>query len=118
MIEAPGMDESKAAQPRPELKAARGINHVAHRCRDAEQTRWFYEDVLGLPLVATVIDEVVPGLGEKMPFMHLFFELGNGEYVAFFDQPQTATPGQWRAWAYELTGETAPQTMNQPRTCL
>jgi len=84
--------ESNAAASQPALKAARGINHVAYRCRDAEQTRWFYEDVLGLPLVATVIDEVVPGLGQKMPFMHLFFELGNGEYVAFFDQPETATP--------------------------
>jgi catechol 2,3-dioxygenase-like lactoylglutathione lyase family enzyme len=94
MSEAPGMDDSRAAPtgPAPALKAACGINHVAYRCRDAEQTRWFYEDVLGLPLVATVIDEVVPGLGDKMPFMHLFFELGNGEYVAFFDQPQSATP--------------------------
>jgi acetoin utilization protein AcuC len=26
-------------------------------------------------------------------------------------QPQAATPEQWRAWAHELTGETAPQTM-------
>lgn len=89
MSQAAGMDDSAAA---PALKAARGINHVAYRCRDAEQTRWFYEDVLGLPLVATLVDEVVPGLGEKMPFMHLFFELGNGEHVAFFDQPQSATP--------------------------
>jgi catechol 2,3-dioxygenase-like lactoylglutathione lyase family enzyme len=93
MSEAPTMDDSKAVPAgQPALRAARGINHVAYRCRDAEQTRWFYEDVLGLPLVATVIDDVVPGLGEKMPFMHLFFELGNGEHVAFFDQPQSATP--------------------------
>ena len=31
------------------LQRARGINHVAYRCRDAEQTRWFYGEVLGLP---------------------------------------------------------------------
>ena len=33
------------------LERPHGINHVAYRCRDAEQTRWFYEDVLGLALV-------------------------------------------------------------------
>ena len=30
------------------------IHHVAFRCRDAEQTRWFYEDVLGLKLAAAM----------------------------------------------------------------
>jgi len=73
-------------------RTAIGINHVAYRCRDAEQTRWFYEDVLGLPLSHAFVSEVVPGLGDRVPFMHLFFRLGNGEYVAFFDQPGTARP--------------------------
>ncbi|MDR3419262.1 MAG: VOC family protein [Nevskia sp.] len=77
------------------LKRVRGINHVAYRCRDADQTRWFYEEVLGLPLVGVVVDEKVPGLGHDLPYMHLFFELGNGEYVAFFDQPASATPGHF-----------------------
>lgn len=26
------------------------IHHVAYRCRDAEQTRWFWEEVMGFPL--------------------------------------------------------------------
>lgn len=68
-----------------------GVNHVAYRCRDAEQTRWFYEEVLGLPLAHCFVADEVPGLGHKVPYMHLFFRLGNGEYVAFFDQPSTAT---------------------------
>ena len=42
-----------------------------------------------------VLDEV-PGLRHKVPYMHLFFELGNGEFVAFFDQPDTATPEHFR----------------------
>lgn len=29
----------------------RGLYHYAHPCRDAEETRKFYEDLLGLPLV-------------------------------------------------------------------
>jgi catechol 2,3-dioxygenase-like lactoylglutathione lyase family enzyme len=86
----------------PVLQRARGINHVAYRCRDAEQTRWFYEDVLGLPLVAAPVFEEVPGLGDRIPYMHLFFELANGELVAFFDQPDTATEAQFaRAHSFD-----------------
>ena len=29
----------------------RGLHHSAYRCRDSEETRRFYEDFLGLPLV-------------------------------------------------------------------
>ena len=31
-----------------------GLHHSAYRCRDAEETRHFYEDILGLPLVHVV----------------------------------------------------------------
>ena len=79
------MEKTPSSLPRPS-----GINHVAYRCRDAEQTRWFYEDVLGLPLVTAPVFEEVPGTGDHIPYMHLFFQLGNGETIAFFDQPETA----------------------------
>lgn len=79
-----------------------GVHHIAYRCRDAEQTRWFYEDVLGLPFSMALVDEVVPGLGDKAPFMHLFFDLGNGSYIAFFDQPCTAQAEQFaRAFSFD-----------------
>lgn len=84
------------------LPRASGINHVAYRCRDAEQTRWFYEDVLGLPLVAAPVFDEVPGLGDKIPYMHLFFAVGNGELIAFFDQPDTAAETQFaRAHSFD-----------------
>lgn len=67
-------------------------NHTAYRCRDAEQTRWFYEEVLGLPLRIAFSEEQVPGMDEPTPFMHLFFQLGNGDFIAFFDEPTNATP--------------------------
>jgi len=35
----------------------RGIHHSAYRCRDAEETRAFYEAVLGLPPEAVVQEE-------------------------------------------------------------
>ena len=29
----------------------KGLHHTAYRCKDVEETRQFYEDFLGLPLV-------------------------------------------------------------------
>ncbi|RIA37965.1 catechol 2,3-dioxygenase-like lactoylglutathione lyase family enzyme [Hephaestia caeni] len=70
----------------------RGAHHVAYRCLDAEQTRWFYEDVLGLRLAAALVIAEAPGTGEQLEYMHLFFELGDGKYIAFFDAPGNARP--------------------------
>lgn len=80
----------------PELAS---LHHFAYRCRDAEETRHFYEDVLGLPLAAVVAHDVVPSTGESQPYVHLFFALGDGSMVAFFDlfdgracEPDPRTP--------------------------
>lgn len=71
-----------------------GAHHVAYRCRDAEQTRWFYEDAMGLPLAAALVIEAVPGTQEDTPYMHLFFGLPDGNYIAFFDEP-TKIDAKW-----------------------
>ena len=71
-------------------QALRGIHHTAYRCRDAEATRAFYEDVLGLPLAAALHEEREPGSGRKHPFVHIFFALPDGNYIAFFDAPSSA----------------------------
>ncbi|CDO37834.1 MULTISPECIES: VOC family protein [Novosphingobium] len=68
------------------------LHHAAYRCRDAEQTRWFYEDVLGLPTAAALVLDTVPGTGAQNPYMHIFFELADGNYLAFFDAPGDADP--------------------------
>ena len=69
-----------------------GLHHNAYRCRDAEETRHFYEDVLGLPLVHVVKEQFVPSTGEKSPFAHLFFELKDGSCIAFFDLGDNVKP--------------------------
>ena len=33
------------------MTSIKGLHHAAYRCRDSEETRAFYEDFLGLPLV-------------------------------------------------------------------
>lgn len=65
--------------------AIHGLHHFAWRCRDAEQTRRFYEDLLGLPLVHVIRADHVPSTGEYCPYVHIFFRLGDGSHIAFFD---------------------------------
>ncbi len=77
-----------------------GLHHFAWRCRDAEETRAFYEDLLGLPLVHVIRKDHVPSTGEYCPFVHLFFRMNDGACIAFFDlgddtaaEPSPNTPG-------------------------
>lgn len=68
-----------------EARPLKGLYHFAYPCRDAEETRHFYEDILGLPLVNCMLSERVPSTGEEQPYVHFFFQLGDGSYIAFFD---------------------------------
>lgn len=65
--------------------AVQGLHHFAWRCRDAEETRVFYEDVLGLPLAHVIQADHVPSTGEYCPYTHIFFRMADGSFIAFFD---------------------------------
>jgi catechol 2,3-dioxygenase-like lactoylglutathione lyase family enzyme len=73
-----------------------GVHHSAFRCRDAEETRVFYEDVLGLPLAAALAFEEEPGSGKPHPYVHIFFRMPDGNFIAFFDAPDSADAKQFR----------------------
>ena len=62
-----------------------GLHHYAYRCRDAEETRHFYEDLLGLPLFHIIQSDYVPSTGEYCPYTHIFFRMTDGSCIAFFD---------------------------------
>ena len=86
-----------------------GLHHFAWRCRDAEETRRFYEDLLGLPLVHLIKLDHVPSTGEFCPYVHIFFQLGDGSYIAFFDlgddnasAPSPNTPAWVNHIAFEV----------------
>lgn len=84
-----------------------GANHSAYRCRNAEETRAFYEDVLGFPLVQALDIEGHPTTGENVRYMHVFFDIGSHDvdaptYIAFFevagdvgDVPEFEFKTQW-----------------------
>lgn len=78
----------------PEARPIAGVHHTAFRCRDAAQTIWFYSEVLGLVDPTGVVLEEVTGTDEIDPYMHVFFRMKNGEYIAFFDAPGSADP-EW-----------------------
>jgi glyoxylase I family protein len=61
------------------------LHHYAYRARDAEETRRFYEDILGLPLYHIIQSDHVPSTGEFCPYTHFFFRLQDGSFIAFFD---------------------------------
>jgi len=67
-----------------------GLHHSAYRCRDSEETRQFYEDVLGFPLVVALEIDRHPTTGEPVKYLHTFFDIGShhpeeSNYIAFFE---------------------------------
>lgn len=77
------------------------LHHNAWVTRDQEATRQFYEDLIGLPLVATwsETDEL---FGAERVYCHTFFGLADGSALAFF---QFADPED-----QELFGPPMPST--------
>jgi catechol 2,3-dioxygenase-like lactoylglutathione lyase family enzyme len=76
----------------PQARLINKLFHFAFPCRDAEETRQFYEGVLGLPLVNCMRSDTVPSTGKHLDYAHLFFEMGDGSYVAFFDLGSNEMP--------------------------
>lgn len=61
--------------------SARGLHHTALLCADVERTVRFYQEVLGFPLTEMVGNRDYEGS------THFFFDIGNGNLLAFFDFP-------------------------------
>jgi glyoxylase I family protein len=85
---------SKGVLPMPPPAPIQQLHHYAYRARDAEETRHFYEDILGLPLYHIIQSDYVPSTGEYCPYTHFFFRLQDGSFIAFFDlgDDQAAEP--------------------------
>jgi len=70
----------RPAGERPE-STARGVHHAAFICSDVDATIDFYQDLLGFPLVEIFENRDYEGSA------HLFFDIGHGNLLAFFDFP-------------------------------
>ena len=60
---------------------ARGLHHTALVARDVEETIRFYQELLGFPLTEIFENRDYKGSN------HFFFDIGNGNLLAFFDFP-------------------------------
>ncbi len=76
----------------PAPAAVQQLHHYAYKARDAEETRHFYEDILGLPLYHIIQSDYVPSTGEYCPYTHFFFRLQDGSFIAFFDLGDDVKP--------------------------
>ena len=78
-------DRIRAAHLRPAGErppsTARGLHHTALISSDVDRTVRFLQDVLGFPLTELIENRDYPGSS------HFFFDIGNGNLLAFFDFP-------------------------------
>jgi glyoxylase I family protein len=72
----------------------KSLHHVAYRCRDAKETTEFYTKVVGLEYAMALAEDRVPSTGEPHPYMHIFFRMDDGSYVAFFELPEAPAMGR------------------------
>ncbi len=103
---------------------ARGLHHTALISSDVERTVRFYQDVLGFPLTELIDNRDYPGSS------HFFFNIGNGNLIAFFDFPGldvgpyaevlgglhhvaiSVDPARWRELVQRLTDAGVPHEVH------
>ena len=110
----------KAPSALPAPAPVHQLHHVAYRARDAEETRHFYEDILGLPLYHIIQSDHVPSTGEYCPYTHFFFRLQDGSFIAFFDLgndegslPSPNTPAWVNHIAFRVDSQQALRDMKE-----
>jgi catechol 2,3-dioxygenase-like lactoylglutathione lyase family enzyme len=74
------------------------LHHTAYVSSDLERTRKFYEDVIGLPLMAAWCESDLL-FGAERTYCHLFFGLGDGGALAFF---QFANPADQKEFGPKM----------------
>jgi catechol 2,3-dioxygenase-like lactoylglutathione lyase family enzyme len=120
MAQGPATQEAPAHGAAAALRPVHGLHHFAWRCRDAQETRRFYEDLLGLPLVHVIRKDHVPSTGEYCPYVHIFFRMQDGSCMAFFDlgdgaaaEPSPNTPSWVNHIALRVASRADLEAMRQ-----
>ena len=77
---------TSAPVPNPPLdNLPQRLHHYAFVIKDSEVNRQFFEDTLGLPLVATWCERSnYARLGREVDYCHTFYAIGDGGTLAFF----------------------------------
>ena len=107
-----------APEQRP-ASSARGVHHLALLSHDVERTIAFYQDVLEFPLTELFENRDYQGS------THFFFDIGNGNLLAFFDFPGSisATTRRCSAGCITSRSRSSPsagsisRASSRPRAC-
>ena len=78
------------------------LNHVAYVTHDTTATVSFYTNILGMDLVAAIMDDKIPSTGDPVPYFHSFFRMGDGSTIAFFEAPDLQPLGPPPHPAYDV----------------
>lgn len=89
--------------------APRMLSHFAQVTPDAAATVDFYTRVMRMEFVQAVVDDKIPSTGESIPYFHVFFRLGDGSTIAFFEAPGLPPRGPVPHPAYETFDHLALQ---------
>jgi catechol 2,3-dioxygenase-like lactoylglutathione lyase family enzyme len=92
-----GLTRSRADSTAPQM-----LHHTAYVTHDVAATCDFYTRVLRMKLVSSVIDDAVPSTGDAFPYIHIFFELGDGSTIAFFESLDLPPPAAVSHPAYDI----------------
>jgi len=83
--------QTKASRPTL-VQLPQRLHHYAFVVKDQEVNRRFFEDVIGLPLVATWCERAYfPDLKREVDYCHTFYGMGDGGALAFFQFEDEAT---------------------------
>jgi catechol 2,3-dioxygenase-like lactoylglutathione lyase family enzyme len=85
--EAASVDTRDEAERPPPPVSPHMLHHVAYITYDSEATADFYSRVMRMPMVNAVMDDHLPSTGDRTPYFHTFFRMGDGSTIAFFESP-------------------------------
>jgi catechol 2,3-dioxygenase-like lactoylglutathione lyase family enzyme len=78
------------------------LNHAAYITHDVEATAKFYTEIMGMELASTIFDDTVPSTGDEFPYFHIFFRMGDGSTIAFFEAPGLPEQSKSSHRAYDV----------------
>lgn len=110
-----------------ERPTVQSLHQMSFRCVDAEETRKFYEDFLGLEFYAALPTRVKSG-DREVEALQILFRMASGNFFSFYDVPDDPKPdiyekvgpfeshfamkvssqAEWQNWTDRLTSAGIP----------
>ena len=89
------------------------LNHAAWVTHDVAATTEFYTRIMGMEIASTVVDDHVPSTGDQIPYFHIFFRMGDGSTLAFFEAPGVPAAAEATHPAYDIFNHIALQAKDR-----